>query len=345
MPISSSKPAIKALSSFLLSPVSLSYGFIQQIHAFLYKSGLWRARRSRLPIVSVGNIVMGGSGKTPMTVLLAESLIKYGFKPAILSRGYGGSNRSQVLTVSLGDGSGPLVPSEICGDEPFLMAKRLPDVPVLISRKRYFGAETALDDFGCNVGILDDGFQHLSLRRDVDIVMLNGNENSMFPVGNLREPVSALQRANVFVIADRVEESPAVLGNLENPLVFRSKVHLGRIVKLPSGKEFDIRELADTKVLLVSAIANPERFSESVVTAGGHFSKHIVYPDHHKLSDQELRGLLDEKAEAILVTEKDAVKLPAWFTNEANVFYLPISLLVDELDRFMDFVISKIRVR
>ena len=165
--------------------------------------GFLSQRKAPVPVISVGNLLLGGAGKTPFVIFLAGMLKNRGLKPAVVSRGYRGTSRAPYLVVGDGSSGEPLVGPDVCGDEPYLIAKRLPDVPVIVGRKRIYPVRAAHELFGCNVVVLDDGFQHLPLKRDADIVLLNGSEDHMFPWGRLREPLSALRRADIVMLMAR----------------------------------------------------------------------------------------------------------------------------------------------
>ena len=162
--------------------------------------GVLSQRKASVPVISVGNLLLGGTGKTPFVIFLAGMLGNRRLKPTVVSRGYTGTSRAPYLVVGDGSSGEPLVGPDACGDEPYLIAKRLPDVPVIVGRKRICPVRAAHELFGCNVVVLDDGFQHLPLKRDADIVLMNGSEDHMFPWGRLREPLSALRRADIVML-------------------------------------------------------------------------------------------------------------------------------------------------
>jgi tetraacyldisaccharide 4'-kinase len=167
----------------LLSIPAAGYHAVQKVREKAYLWGLLSGKKAPGPVISVGNLVLGGSGKTPFVIYLAEMLGNKGWKPGVVSRGYRGSNRLPYFVVGDGMSPEPQAGPSICGDEPFLIANRLPQVPVIIGRRRIDPVSAAANIFGCNIIVLDDGFQHLPLQRDVDIVLLTGAEDRMFPLG------------------------------------------------------------------------------------------------------------------------------------------------------------------
>jgi tetraacyldisaccharide 4'-kinase len=388
---------VSLLKAMLALPAA-GYHAVQRIRAKAFEWGLLKARSAPIPVISVGNLLMGGSGKTPFVIALVGLLQGHGMKPAVVSRGYRGTNRKEFLVVGDGTGGSPLVEPSVCGDEPYLIAERLPNTPVLIGRRRLNPARAASKLFGCDVIVLDDGFQHLPLKRDVDIVLVNGSEDSMFPLGSLREPLSALARANVVVLVE-IDSYQSVVNNMTNgvadpagnppvtgteagatyqessggagvpaghettsqchshesalvsipvPLssyiktaaVFRCKVVPVGFVGADSA-EPDLASCAGKSVTLVSAIANPERFTKTVETLGCSVQEHVVFPDHHSLNDREIESLLSRVGNSrIIVTEKDWVKLPEWFKKREGVVALRIEMVLEDQKRFLGFLKS-----
>lgn len=311
------------------------YHVVQKTRAKAYKWGMLASRTVPVPVISVGNLLMGGSGKTPFVIALVEMLQKRGMKPAVVSRGYRGSNRESYLVVGEGKGGPPTVAPSVCGDEPYLIAERLPNTPMLIGRKRLHPTNAAVDLFGCDVIVLDDGFQHLPLKRDVDIVLLNSGEDRMFPLGSLREPLSAVNRADVLVLVE-IDSIPAsVSPHLRSPDVFRCKVvpveFLGR-----GGTKWDLDLCAGRSAVLISAIANPGRFRKTVESVGCSVDEHFIFPDHHDLKGDQIRRIMDRaNGKFVIVTEKDWVKVPEWFKTMDGVMALRIQMVVEDEDRFL----------
>ncbi|MGC8604083.1 MAG: tetraacyldisaccharide 4'-kinase, partial [Desulfomonilaceae bacterium] len=177
---------------------------------FLVQSG-WRkahelewaqSYKAPIPVISVGNIAMGGTGKTPFVMYLVQRLVERGLKPCVISRGYRGSYATDYVVVSDGLSIVPKVDVKLVGDEPFLMATNLMDkAPLVVGKDRLKCIEFVHNNFSCDLAVLDDGFQHLKLKRDLDIVLLSGREDRMFPVGILREPISAITRADIIIMA------------------------------------------------------------------------------------------------------------------------------------------------
>ncbi|MDQ1238593.1 MAG: tetraacyldisaccharide 4-kinase [Thermodesulfobacteriota bacterium] len=336
----------RTISKSLLTIPGEFFHALQRGRQFAYDLGLLKSCKAPIKVISVGNLVLGGSGKTPVVIWLAERLGSIGLSPAVVSRGYGGSNRDPFLIVTDGMSEQPREDSTVVGDEPFLIASRLRGVPVLVGRKRIHPVMAAVNLFGSNVVILDDGFQHLSLERDLNLLVLVGNEHEMLPLIELRESMSAVQRADALMLP-RHAIVPEAFKSLKNKPIFR----LGQ---KPVGLLFNKRfseivppdTLRDRSVQLVSAIARPERFAHTARNLGWQVVAHVVHRDHHFFSDRELEHILNENPSMdIVFTEKDWVKLPDWFVNKDNTWALRIDAEIDEEADFTHFVMRWIAPR
>ncbi|MFN2386569.1 MAG: tetraacyldisaccharide 4'-kinase [Thermoanaerobaculia bacterium] len=300
------------------SPLSALYGSLLERRARLYATGRRASHRLAHPVVSVGNITMGGTGKTPFVEFLARRLRFEGRRPAVLSRGYG--RRSQgVVVVSRGDG--PLVSPEEGGDEPVALARRLPGVLVVVGERRV-EAGRAAETLGADVLVLDDGYQHLSLQRDLDLLLLDARDpfgGGRFPPrGRLREPLSALSRASAFVFT-RVERQPPereALARLReaNPAapVFTARLRPTGLCD-EAGSPVDAPELLRRRFIAVCGIARPEGFRASLKDLDLAPEEILTFPDHHRYGARDLariRRTAEETGSSwIATTEKDAVKL------------------------------------
>ena len=194
-----------------LSMVSKVYGGAVKLRRNFYKQAVFKSKRLPCSIISIGNITVGGTGKTPMTIYVAKVVKQLGYNVAVISRGYKG--KAEKIGGIVSDGKALLMTPEIAGDEPYMIAKRLNDVPVIIGRNRFEAGRQAISKFDPDVIVLDDGFQHLKLQRDLDLVLLDyrkpfGNGH-LLPRGVMREPASALLNANAVILT----RSDAVNGN------------------------------------------------------------------------------------------------------------------------------------
>jgi tetraacyldisaccharide 4'-kinase len=291
------------------------YGVITRARGLLFDFKVLRTYRSSVPVVSVGNITAGGNGKTPLCLLIARELWNRGYRPAILSRGYGGRIRGPHR-VSAKDSARDV------GDEPVLMAES--GIPVYVARKRVEGARFIESEGVADVIILDDGLQHRALARDVDIVSIfAGSEQAiqsfakgeLLPLGMFREDRDrAIRRASLFVVSQRSvleegkvpEVDPRLLQLLpRSGVVFRAYLEAQGVYSMMDGASVAVQP-----VCACAAIANPEGFFQSLERLGFQVHERIGFPDHHDFSEAEIRALLQRyPLEQFVCTEKDAVKL------------------------------------
>ncbi len=305
----------------LLFPFGVAYGTIAALRAALYGGGLLASTRLDAPVISVGNLSVGGSGKTPFVAWLAARLRDRGLPVAILSRGYGGSFAGECLIVS--EGAGALADVAVAGDEPVLLARELPGVVVAVGARRDVVGRQVLERFGRRVLLLDDGFQHLRLRRDLDVVCLAPGDARDWPMpaGRLREFSGALGRAQLRV---------AVVGSGDPTVTEADFVARRRPLgwTLLDGSPSD----PPRRALLVSGIARPERFAADARALGSEVVAHRALPDHHRFAAAEIEAFAREAralgADSLLTTAKDAVRWPSVATP-VPTRVLQIALEVD----------------
>jgi len=271
-------------------------------------------RRSDLPVISVGNLTVGGTGKTPLVAWIARRLSGQGYRPAVVSRGYGGTSGRGPRVVSRGDG--PCCGWRVSGDEPYFLAATLADVIVIVGSDRVAGAAEARKE-GADVIILDDGFQHRRLARDLDLVLIDSDDpfggRRMLPAGFLREPVSGLSRADIVIVtrSTRDERHPEIERvvrryNSEVPILHAGHRILGFVD--PDGASLP----APRRAVAFCGIGNPERFRHDLLAQGTEVIRFDARPDHHPYPLDELRELsahaMREEA-ALVTTEKDMARL------------------------------------
>lgn len=297
-------------------------------------------RQKHLPhkVISVGNITVGGTGKTPSAIAIAEEAKKRGFSPIILTRGYKGRAKGPCfVTPSLHHS---IAPSLLYGDEPVLMAERLKDVPIVKCSDRYEGGMFALQHLSTHspiLFILDDGFQHWKLHRDIDVVLIDGlnpfGNRRMLPIGPMREPLNELKRADIFVVTKT--KNKALSDELrdinpEAPVYFSE--HRIHKVRDMDGNEYPIEMLKDKKVYAFCGIANPDSFRHTVLSIAGEARGFRAYRDHYKYTKTDIDYLKkqykDLTCDFLVTTEKDMVKL-----KELN---LPEKILCIEIGFFID---------
>lgn len=291
------------------------------IREWSFASGLRSVRRLPCPVISVGNLTVGGSGKTPCTIALATWLRARGRAAGILLRGYG--RRGSGVAVAADPGGAP-ARWEAVGDEAILLARRLPGVPVVVGGSRFQAGREALRRFPLDLLLLDDGFQHRQLHRDLDLVMLDATDpfggGRLLPRGRLREPVAALRRAHAIILsrADQVRELAGVRRRLEQiapgaPQILARHRPAG-LADLAGGEAWPLGFLRGRRVLAVSGIANPAGFHRTLMDLGAVAAGTLPFPDHHPYGSDDLRRVQDAAreagAEVIVTTEKDAVRMP-----------------------------------
>jgi tetraacyldisaccharide 4'-kinase len=312
-----------------LYALSLPYGAAIGLRNRLYDGGGLPRTKLPCPVISVGNLTVGGTGKTPLVMLLAELMQEAGWRPAILSRGFGGRSSRGVHVVS--DGRRLLATPETAGDEPVLMARTLPSVPVLTGPDRVRTGKAALDRFGAKLLILDDAFQHRRLARDLDIVLTDltlpfGN-GCLLPAGPLREPVQALKRARIVIRTGseaEVRTSPASAdaGGLRG---FHRPCELVR----GDGAERHLPAmLAGKRLLAFAGLGRPDAFRKTLAALGAEVADFLPYPDHHAYRRSDIEGIRQRavaaSAEFIVTTEKDAVRLAPYADFLGEVLQLRI---------------------
>lgn len=300
--------------------LSLPYGLAIRLHSVYYARIHFSQKKLAQRVISVGNITLGGTGKTPAVVQIAALLRRNHKHPVVISRGYGRRDESTLVVVS--DGKQVLVDARTGGDEPVLIGSKLADVPVVVDRNRHRAALYAHRNFGSDIVILDDGFQHIRLRRDLDIVLIDAvdpfGSGRLFPAGILREPLSALKRAHAVLItnAERVEELEPlkrVIRQNTAARIFTSCRVPVDLVDIVTGETRPLSTLRDTSVLAFAGIARPASFVSMLRSLGAVVKAELFFPDHYVYSKEELMALFqraaDEKVNMIVTTEKDAVRL------------------------------------
>lgn len=305
------------------------YGFLvalSPVYAFAFRIKMENRRRKKTrvsaKVISVGNITVGGTGKTQMIEMLSEKFLGRGIKFAILCQGYKAKRKRAQPFVN---GQGRVAMSvEEAGDEAFYLASRFKNVPVLAGRNRLENARLAIEEFTVEVLLLDDAFQYAQLHRDMDIVLVDATSpagnGKLFPAGILREPVSALSRAHLVVLAkanfvpeeEREEIKKTWIAPHTAAPVFEMHVEPETLTDVYSKEEISKDGLNGKNVLVFCGIGNPESFVETVKQCGAGNVMSCVFPDHHYYNERDIRGIFktaqSSRADAIVTTEKDAVR-------------------------------------
>jgi tetraacyldisaccharide 4'-kinase len=322
----------------ILSVASKVYGTAAGWRRRWYAGHPSRRRRLDRPVISVGNLNTGGSGKTPIVAHLASLLASHGERPAILSRGYGRTAPTAGVTI-VSDGAGGFAPLENAGDEPLMLARALPQVPVLVCADRYEAGRVAEQTLRATVHVLDDGFQHLGLHRDVDLLVAGRHDlgDQVLPAGRLREPLASAAFADAVLVdvdGDVNGESGGD-GNVAKRLgvdtVFRVARTIGHPRWMHSGEPVTIG--AADRILAVAGIARPDRFFADLEAANATPHATLVFRDHHPYSDADIdrisRTARAAGATIVLTTEKDAVRLSVRRLGDLPVATVPLTATIE----------------
>ena len=336
-----------------LKRLSVAYRWVVQFRLYLYRTGVVRRFPLGCQVISVGNVTVGGTGKTPMVEMLARELSREGRKVAILSRGYrkkektalqklgdafkGGAARMPPRVVS--DGRRLLLDSEMSGDEPYMLATNLPDVVVLVDKDRVKSGRYAVRHFGCDTLLLDDGFQYQKLLHRLDLVLVDrtnpfGNGN-VLPRGFLREPARNIARAKFICITKARHGDTDELRRRIRELnpgagIMECNHEPCALVGAFSREHHPLEQLRGMKVVALSGIASPQSFEKSLEELGATLLKRRRYADHHRFSQQEVIDIVNEAqslgADAVVTTEKDAVRMTRIDRCAVPVYYVRIEV-------------------
>jgi tetraacyldisaccharide 4'-kinase len=325
-------PVLKTLSLPYRSAVGLKNG--------LYDRGMKRTVKLPCPVISIGNLTVGGTGKTPMVITLAKLLLDRKRHPAVLSRGYGGSSGVDACIVS--DGYKMMKGFRETGEEALLIAESLPGVPVITGADRVKTGSAALRHFSPDVLILDDGFQHRRLQRDLDIVLVDADRplgnGWLLPAGPLREPIASLQRAHVVirtgpgqVAGENSNGSEAIFRKAGFTGTVLRGVHKPRTLVHGPGKEiFPLDAIRGEKVAVFAGIGRPEHFRKTIAELGAEITTLIPYPDHHIYREEDLKKIEESRLHSgalwIVTTQKDEVKLRGFETFLQRILVLNIEM-------------------
>ncbi|HKT34250.1 MAG TPA: tetraacyldisaccharide 4'-kinase [Nitrospira sp.] len=310
-----------------LSWLAATYELGTRLRAHGYERGWFATRRLPVPVISIGNLTVGGTGKTPLVIQVTEWLLAAGKRVAVLSRGYRRTSREPCVLVS--DGTTIVATTDAAGDEPFLIAHRCPRAVVAVGADRYQLGRWVLERCGADCIVLDDAFQHLALHRDVNLLLVDATDATglerLLPAGRLREPISAAKRATGLIVtrAERPNEVDDVLKRLQvgiTPLplpttaqvVFRAAELVSVMTGIQRGREW----CKGKRALIVSGIGHAPSFRRTVEELGMTVVHEVAYGDHHAYSASDIErlreGAAQRKADLVVTTEKDAGKLRSY---------------------------------
>ncbi len=305
----------------LLTPLAEAYGLGALLRERAFRKGWLKSRRLSRPVVSVGNLTVGGTGKTPLVGWIAETLLRRGYKPAILTRGYGRKRGADLLVLEPRPSRNE--DPRAVGDEPAWLASALPQVPIVVSADRYRAGKLAEERFGVDIHILDDGFQHFALERDVDVVALDVtqalDDRAVLPAGRLRETCSALGRADLIMLTRTELQNSDTIENRIRDInsqaqIFHCSTVLGGLIQAGSGRLEPAAAYYGRPVCAFCGIGNPRAFFADLRRWGFAPGAEIAFRDHHVYASRDT-GRLQVAAQAkgaaaFLTTEKDMMNLP-----------------------------------
>lgn len=338
----------------ILYILSLLYRLVVDLRNLFYDKQIISSVKLACPVISVGNITVGGTGKTPCVIMLAQILQAHGFLPAVLSRGYGGKSSQEVNIVS--DGKTILLNAATAGDEPLLIAQSIPGVPVITGVRRIKTGKVAIEQFGANVLICDDAFQHREIFRDVDIVLLDSEKplgnGQLLPRGELRESSSGLSRADCFILtrAEQTQPVDPVVGKItqtSNIPVFRANHQLRELVNGDESLHRPFSDLHGKKVCAFCGIAKPESFKKMLFTARADILSFNPFPDHHSYSRYDLEELksiyITSGADYLVTTQKDAMRLQRYpeFLKMLCILRMEMEIIPSP-DIFENFIVQRL---
>ena len=348
---------------FLLIPLSWLYRTCVQLRHILYTGGLFKTRALPCRVISVGNIAVGGTGKTPTVIAIAKHLQSEGKRVAVLLRGYRRQAREKVTIVS--DGEKMCASAVESGDEAYMLARQLSGIPIIVGKCRYSAGQVACERFGVDILLLDDGFQHRQLRRDVDILTVPaeapfGNPERLLPAGTLREPPAALRRADLILLT---HAEPACLSAQAKKVVHRfapnvpiltsvhRPTHLYPLIPTTDGKQVPhIRGLKGKRVLAVCGIGNPDAFVATLRRCAVADVTLLAFADHHAYTAADGQRIHETfqsgSTDLVVTTEKDQQKLGLCIEAAWNmpIVVLAVALVITEgSETLMDVVLGSSR--
>ena len=341
----------------ILYPFVPVYTFVINLRNKFFDDGIFKSKSVPVKVVSVGNLTVGGSGKTPMVIYLTTMLKKFDKKPGVLSRGYG-RNTNGYLFVS--DGEEIFTTVEKCGDEIYHTALHC-KVPAAVSENRVVGANKFLHDANVNIIILDDAFQHRWIKRDADLLLVeqqflvsdNSLNRKLLPTGLLREPFSSIKRADAVIINRKFSDKKEIPDEFKkyfiDKAIFTSHYKAISFVDVMKHTVYELKDFEGQHSLVVSGIANSYSFLNILRQTNVNTTNKMIFRDHKEYTLKEVQQIrkrfYSTNAYSVVTTQKDAVKLIKFAKefDDIDVFYLEIEMQMDEPQKFEDYILQKIK--
>jgi tetraacyldisaccharide 4'-kinase len=332
----------------LIQQLSQAYGAAAAWRRAWYARDPSRQHRLERPVISVGNLRVGGSGKTPIVEYIARLLVEQGERPAVLTRGYGRRVAHDGVTV-VSDGTRVIAGLDDAGDEPLMLARALPGVRVLVGADRFLSGRLAERRLDATVHLLDDGFQHLELARDVDLLLVAEEDlqDQPMPAGRLRERLDAATAADAALITAGYDTAAERIGRAFGiSPVFRVTRTIGAPRRV-GGDRDSVVVPSNSRVFVVTGIARPDRFTTDILSVGWDICGAIEFRDHHRFTARDVRRIAAEARAAgamiVLTTEKDAVRLAACDLGDLLIASVPLVTGVEPADAFQRWLAGRIR--
>ncbi len=344
------------LIRIILSPLTFIYAFVIKIRNYFFNIGFFKITKVDAFVISVGNITVGGSGKTPAVIFLGKLLKKNNINAGILSRGYR-RNTHGYLFVS--DGYKIRTTVDECGDEMYLISSET-NLPTAVAERRVEGAKRLIHDSNVNTIILDDAFQHRWLHRDLDILIFDQRflnkfeqtEQRLLPLGLMREPFDSISRADIIIINRKFSEKEEIPQKLiryfSNKKIFNGYYIASGIFDVKTHKGFSLEDFKGQKSLVVCGIAKPHSFLSVLENNHIDITNKMIFRDHKNYTLKEIQSIrkkfYETNAYSVLTTQKDAVKLIKYSKelDDIDIYYLKIELKLEEQEMFEEFILIKL---
>ncbi len=340
--------------SIILSPAVFVYSAVIKIRNYFFDSGIFKIQKVNAKVISIGNLTVGGSGKTPAVIYVTNLLKENGKKAGILSRGYRRNSKGYLL---VSDGNEIKTTVDKCGDEMYLVTDEC-RVPSCVSENRVEGARNFLNDVQIDTIVLDDAFQHRWIHRDLDILMFDqrflskvgSKEQKPLPLGTMRESFNSIDRADVIIInrkfTDKKEIPTKLQKYFKNKKIFHAYYQVDGIIDLKTHQKFSIEEFQGQKSLIVSGIAKPFSFLNILEKNNIDFTNKLLFVDHKNYSHKEVQNIrkkfYETNAYSVITTQKDAVKLMNYSKelDDIDIYYVRINLAIEEKEDFKETVLT-----
>tara|TARA_A100001037_G_C15144729_1_gene635707 strand:- start:3055 stop:4137 length:1083 start_codon:yes stop_codon:yes gene_type:complete len=334
--------------TLILFPFGFVYSVLMFVRRYLFDTNFFKSTFLSVPVISIGNISLGGTGKTPVLIWLLRKLIEKNLNPAVISRGYGSSNSNFTL---VSDGKGNILTSPPASDESVMLSRLFPNVPIITGTDRILSGEKVISSFNVDVVLIDDGFQYLKLKRNFDFLLFHGKNpfgnGRVFPSGILREPISHSKYADAFLVTgedkEKGEQNLASL-NLTVP-IFKGELTVEHIFCPEQESYFKLEDIKSSRILAFSGIGNPDSFDNILEKQGITIIEHLKFPDHVFYCERNLEKIRKKTQELnpdyMITTQKDVVKLDD-FKLGVPLLVLTVKMKIDNSDSLWELILKKI---